>query len=172
MPVCTGLADQPVRLAIDALKLYGVSQTQIDEIRNRAGDDYRLPILAPIGGYVLKKNVVAGQYVNEGAVMFEIAELDQVWVKAQVFEDQVMMVRVGQAVTATISGFPGEVFPGRVSFVAPFIEPTVQGAEVRYTLENPGHRLRPGMWARVTLAPAGRRSANGVRPTRAEPALG
>ncbi len=143
--------DEHVRLAIDALKLYGVSQRQIDEIRNRAGDDYRLPILAPIGGYVLKKNVVAGQYVNEGAVLFEIADLDQVWVNAQVLEDQVVMVRVGQAVTATISGFPGEVFPGRVSFVAPFIEPTARSAEVRYTLENPGHRLRPGMSARVTL---------------------
>jgi membrane fusion protein, copper/silver efflux system len=143
--------DEHVRLAIDALKLDGVRQSQIDEIRKRGGDDFRLPVLAPIGGYVLKKTVVAGQYVSEGAVLFEIADLDQVWVKAQVFEDQVGLVRVGQAVTATVRGFPGEVFAGRVSFVAPFVEPTARSAEVRYTLDNPRHRLRPGMSARVNL---------------------
>jgi Cu(I)/Ag(I) efflux system membrane fusion protein len=144
-------SDEHVRLASDALKLYGVRQSQIDALLKRAADDYRLPILAPIGGHVVQKNVVQGQYVEEGAVLFEIVDLGHVWIRAQVFEDQLAMVRVGQAVTATIPAFPGEAFAGRVSFVAPFLDPATRTAEVRYALENPGLRLRPGMFATVTL---------------------
>jgi Cu(I)/Ag(I) efflux system membrane fusion protein len=144
-------SDEQIRLAIDALKLYGVRQSQIDEILERDDDDYRLPILAPIGGHVVKKNVIEGKYVEEGAVLFEIADLSHVWVNAQVSEDQLAMVRVGQAVMATISAFPGESFAGRVSFVAPFLDAATRSAEARYSLDNPGHRLRPGMSARVSL---------------------
>jgi Cu(I)/Ag(I) efflux system membrane fusion protein len=146
-----GGSDEQVRLASDALKLHGVRQSQVEEILRRGDDDDRLPILAPIGGHVVKKDVIEGQYVETGAVLFEIADLGHVWVKAQVFEDQLVMVRVGQAVTATIPAFPGEAFTGRVSFVAPFLDPDTRTAEVRYRLENPDHRLRPGMSARVSL---------------------
>ena len=143
-------SDEHVRLAIDALKLYGVRQSQIDALLKRTFDDYRLPILAPIGGHVVKKNVVQGQYVEEGAVLFEIVDLGHVWIRARVFEDQLAMVRVGHAVTATIPAFPGEAFAGRVSFVAPFLDPDTRTAEVRYSVENPG-LLRIGMFVTATF---------------------
>ena len=83
--------------------------------------------------------------------MFEVADLDHVWIKAQVYEDQIALVRVGQAVEATVEAFPGETFPGKVAFIDPRLDPATRTVDVRYDLENPGLRLRPGMFATVTL---------------------
>ena len=83
--------------------------------------------------------------------MFEVADLAHVWVQAQVYEDQVGLVRDGQAVEATVEAFPGETFPGKVAFIQPHLDPATRTVEVRYDLDNPGHRLRPGMFATVTL---------------------
>jgi hypothetical protein len=164
-----------VRLAEEKLKLWGLTQAQIDEILRQGKADFKVPIISPIGGHVLKKNIVEGQFVQEGQAMFEIANLQTVWVKAQIFEDEVGLVHLGQAVEATVEAFPGQVFPGKVAFVNPHLDPTTRTVEVRYDLDNPGHRLRPGMFATVTLktpvaeTPLFRDRIAALRP--AEPAL-
>jgi Cu(I)/Ag(I) efflux system membrane fusion protein len=139
------------RLAVEKLKLWGITQAQIDEILKQGKADFKIPIIAPVGGHVLKKNVVEGQFVQEGQAMFEIADLHTVWVKARIFEDEVGLVHLGQAVEARVEAFPGQVFPGRVAFVFPHLDPATRTVEIRYDLDNPGHRLRPGMFASVTL---------------------
>jgi Cu(I)/Ag(I) efflux system membrane fusion protein len=139
------------RLAEEKLKLWGITQAQIDEILRRGKADFKVPIVSPIGGHVLKKNIVEGQFVQEGQAMFEVADLHTVWVKAQIYEDEVGLVHIGQAVAATVEAFPGQTFPGKVAFVQPHLDPATRTIEVRYDLDNPGHKLRPGMYATVTL---------------------
>jgi Cu(I)/Ag(I) efflux system membrane fusion protein len=138
-------------LAVEKLKLWGITQAQIDEILRLGKADFKMPIIAPLGGHVLKKNVVAGQYVQEGQPMFEIADLHTVWVKAPIYEDEVGLVHIGQAVEAKVEAFPGQTFPGKVAFVQPHLDPATRTIEVRYDLDNPGHNLRPGMFATVIL---------------------
>ena len=140
-----------VRASADRLKLWGLTQGQVDEILREGKADFRLPILSPIGGVVVRKGVVEGDYVAEGQAMFEVADLARVWVKAQVYEKQFALVREGQAVHATVEAYPGEVFSGRVAFVDPVLNPQTRTAVVRYDLENADLRLRPGMFASVTL---------------------
>jgi Cu(I)/Ag(I) efflux system membrane fusion protein len=113
--------------------------------------DYRLPILAPIRGYVVRKNIFEGQYVSEGEAMFEVADLSHVWVQAKIYEDQVDRVRLGQEVEATGESFPGQVFKGKVAFIDPALDPTSRTVNVRYDLPNPEGRLRPGMYVTVSL---------------------
>src|SRR5262249_38642461 len=108
-------------------------------------------VLAPIGGHVVKKNVEEGKEVPEGFPMFEVADLHSVWVQAQVFEHQLGLVHQGQAVEATVTALPGQVFAGKVEFVQPHLDPVTRTVEVRFSLLNPGHQLRPGMYATVTL---------------------
>ena len=91
----------------------GVTQAQIDEILKKGKADFKIPILSPISGHVVKKNVVEGQYVPEGQTMFEVADLHTVWVQAQVYEDQIGLVHVGQSVEASVEAFPGQTFPGQ-----------------------------------------------------------
>jgi Cu(I)/Ag(I) efflux system membrane fusion protein len=139
------------RIAAEKLKLMGVTPAQIEGILRKGESDFKLPIISPISGHVVKKDVVEGQYVSEGQAMFEVADLHTVWVKAQVYEDQVGLVRMGQAVEAAVEAFPGRTFPGKVAFVQPHLDPATRTVEVRYDLDNPGHELRPGMFATVTI---------------------
>ncbi|MFO0909520.1 MAG: efflux RND transporter periplasmic adaptor subunit [Isosphaeraceae bacterium] len=140
-----------VRLGREKLERWGLTAAQIDAILAQGNASPRLPILAPLGGVVVKKNVVEGQYVAEGEAMFEVADLSHVWVQAQVYEDQFALVAVGQSVEATVEAYPGEVFQGRVAFIDPALNPQTRTVGVRYDLENPDGRLRPGMFATVTL---------------------
>jgi len=140
-----------VRLSSEKLKRWGIAQEQIDAILREGKADFKVPILSPIGGTVVKKNVVAGQEVGEGYPMFEVADLTHVWIQAQVFEHQMGLVREGQPAEATVEAFPGETFPGRLAFIQPTLDPATRSVEVRFDLENPGNRLRPGMFASVTL---------------------
>ena len=140
-----------VRLSSEKLKRWGITQAQIDEILRQGKDDYKIPILSPIGGTVVRKNVVEGQEVQEGYTMFEVADLSHVWVQAQVYEHQIGLVHEGQAVEASVEAFPGKTFPGTVAFIQPTLDPATRTVEVRFDLENPGRRLRPGMFATVTL---------------------
>lgn len=140
-----------VRASAEKLKRWGVTQAQIDEILRDRKADYTIPILSTIGGHVLKKNVVEGQEVPEGYPMFEVADLHTVWVLAQVYEGQLGLIREGQPVEARVDAFPAKTFPGKVEFIQPHLDPATRTVDVRFALDNPGHRLRPGMFATVTL---------------------
>jgi Cu(I)/Ag(I) efflux system membrane fusion protein len=146
-----GDPNEMVHVAEEKLKLWGLTRAQIEEILKQGKSDYRIKIIAPIGGHVIKKNIVEGQYVSEGQAMFELADLHTVWVKAQVFEDEIGLVHAGQEVEATVDAFPGQRFPGRVAFMQPHLNASTRTVEVRYDLDNPDHKLRPGMFASVTL---------------------
>jgi Cu(I)/Ag(I) efflux system membrane fusion protein len=149
--VSPGDREQRVEFAVRGLKVLGIGQDQIDTFSGAGLQDELLPVLAPIDGHVIKKNVHEGEYVSEGTVLFEVADLGHVWVDAQVFEGQVARIEVGRPAKATLPAFPGEVFHGRVKLVAPALDPATRTATVRIELENPGHRLRPAMFADVSL---------------------
>ena len=83
--------------------------------------------------------------------MFEVADLSHVWVQAQVYEDQFASIREGETVEATVNAYPGEVFRGKVAFIDPVLNPATRTVNVRYDLPNVDLKLRPGMYATVTL---------------------
>jgi Cu(I)/Ag(I) efflux system membrane fusion protein len=151
-PTPPGDPEERVGLAAQGLKVLGVRQDQIDALTAGSPSSELLPLQAPISGHVVQKVVHEGQYVSEGAVLYEIADLGRVWVIAQVFEDQLGRVEIGRRVDAMVPTFPGEVFPGRVALIAPALDPVTHTAAVRFELDNPGYRLRPGMFATVTLS--------------------
>ena len=149
-----GERQEMVRASAEKLARWGITPGQIDEILKTGKTDFTFPILSPIRGTVVKKNVVEGQEVPEGFAMFEVADLQTVWVTAQVFERQLGLIHLGQGVEAMVEAFPGKTFPGKVEFIQPNVDPSTRTVEVRYALENPGQRLRPGMFATVTLRTA------------------
>jgi Cu(I)/Ag(I) efflux system membrane fusion protein len=140
-----------VRASAEKLKRWGITQPQVDEILKSGKTDLSFPILSPVSGHVFNKNVFQGDEVQEGFTLFDVADLHTVWVKAQVYEHQLGLVRVGQSVEATVEPLPGRTFSGKVEFVQPHLDPATRTDEVWYTLDNPGHQLRPGMFATVTL---------------------
>jgi membrane fusion protein, copper/silver efflux system len=140
-----------VRASVEKLMRWGITQTQVDEILKKGQADFKFTILSPVSGHVFRLGVVKGQEVQEGYPMFEVVDLQSVWVQAQVYEHELALVHEGQKVEATVEAFPGETFAGTVDLIQPRLDTSTRTVEVRFTLGNPSLRLLPGMFATVTL---------------------
>ncbi len=101
-----------VRLASEKLRRWGITQAQIDAVLKTGKASATVAVLSPIGGHLVKKNVVEGQEVPESFPMFEVASLHTVWVQAQVYEHQLALVRQGQAVRASVERILRRIVPG------------------------------------------------------------
>ncbi|WP_106475923.1 efflux RND transporter periplasmic adaptor subunit [Phytohalomonas tamaricis] len=143
------------RALIDAtrqrLTLMGIPATLIERVEKNRRAQPIITIHAPIGGAVQRLDVRAGMALEKGAPLAVINGLDTVWLEAAVPEAQADQVRIGQAVTARLTAYPGETFEGQVIAVLPTNDPSSRTLQVRIALPNPELRLRPGMFARVQL---------------------
>jgi Cu(I)/Ag(I) efflux system membrane fusion protein len=135
----------------EKLRLLGVSDQEIDQIVQARRANHRLVVRSPRTGHVIRKDVVEGAHVETGQTLFEIADLSAVWIEAAVYEADIEFLREGQAVAATVEAFRNRVFEGKVSLVHPHLDPSTRTNAVRFELENPGHKLRPGMFATVRI---------------------
>lgn len=106
---------------------------------------------APVSGVVLEKPVLPGKRFAAGEPLMQIADLSMLWLLAEVFEQDLGRVRVGQAVQLSVDAFPGEVFTGRVDFVYPTLNAQTRTAPVRIELNNAHGRLRPAMFGQVEI---------------------
>jgi len=140
-----------VAAARSRLTLWGLWPEQVDAVEKSGNASPTVEVLAPLPGIVTKKSVVAGDYVAEGAALFDVADLSTVWIKARVAEQDVGAVAVGRAVVATATAFPGETFEGAVAFVDPFVDRATRTAELRVDVPNPNARLKPGMFVTATV---------------------
>ncbi len=138
-------------IARERLRLLGVADKEIDEIIRTGEAGSRLIIRSPHRGHVFEKRIVEGDSVEAGQTLFEVADLSTVWIEGEVFEKDVATLRSGQTVEASVEAFPGRVFEGRVSLVHPHVETSTRTLRVRFELDNPGHMLRPGMFATIRL---------------------
>jgi Cu(I)/Ag(I) efflux system membrane fusion protein len=133
------------------LLLWDIAPSTLDAIAASGTPMDKLPILAPVSGVVLEKNVVAGSSFTAGQTLYRIAPIHPVWVIANVFQYELPLVKVGMA-ARILSPFPGEPpRPGRVSYVNPFLDPTTRTGEVRAVAPNPRGDLKPGMFVDVLL---------------------
>lgn len=133
------------------LRLWDIGEEQVREFLSTGRVGTKLTIASPIRGHVIKKYQREGSYVEEGTPLYDVADLDTVWVEAQVYEADQAFIRERQAVTATTLSRPDEVFSGAVSFIYPHLDEGTRTLRVRLEMPNPGHNLRPGMYATVTI---------------------
>ena len=133
------------------LKFYDISDAQIAELEKTRSAKKTLTISAPISGFVVEKNVVAGQMVDSGMKLYRLADIGVVWVYAQVYEQDLSAVQLGQEATMTLSYLPDRKFRGRVTYVYPTVDEKTRTARVRMEFHNPGYFLKPGMFATVEL---------------------
>ena len=115
-----------------------------------------MTIYAPGSGIVMEKNVMRGQAVQAGQDLYMIADLSQVWVEAELREADAGTVREGAPATVQIASFPGRPIAGRIDYVYPSLQAEARTLKARITIPNPDGRLKPGMFANVRFAAAGR----------------
>jgi RND family efflux transporter MFP subunit len=106
-----------------------------------------MTLVSPVGGIVLEKNVVAGQRLTAGTPLYRIADLSEVWVEGDVFEQDLQFIREGAQAHIEVAAYPGEHLMGLVSFVYPTVDVRSRTNLIRVTLPNPDLRLKPGMFA-------------------------
>jgi Cu(I)/Ag(I) efflux system membrane fusion protein len=144
-------AEEMLAAARRRLEYWDVSDGQIISIEESGEVRKALTLVAPFGGIVLEKDVVAGQRVMAGQRLYRIADISDVWVEGDVFEQDLQFVRVGQQAHIEVAAYSGEHLMGRVSFVYPTIDEASRTNRIRVTVPNPGRRLKPGMFATIFL---------------------
>jgi membrane fusion protein, multidrug efflux system len=106
---------------------------------------------APFPGRVASVRVVQGQWVRVGDELMTVVDLDPIRVEVQVLESEVGYLVAGRGARISFAAFPGEAFAGRVETINPVVESGTRTARVTVVVANPGGRILPGMYARVTL---------------------
>lgn len=134
------------------LELWGITDRQIDAAPS-AGTPH-VTIYSSASGTVVERKVTRGQYVNTGDALFTVADLSTVWVKADVYEAQLPLVRPGQAVEMTAESQPGRTIRGQVEFIEPTTNVQTRTVPVHIHLANPGLKLLPGMFVRANFVSA------------------
>lgn len=150
-----GEADEAARSLVEAarsrLLLWGITERQIAKLKKTGRANDHMTILSPISGTVVKKPAVEGNYVKEGDHLYRVADLSNLWIYADIYENEISWIKKGQDVQFTTVAYPGEEFHGKVSFIDPFLDERTRSVKVRVDVANPGLKLRPGMFANVTF---------------------
>jgi Cu(I)/Ag(I) efflux system membrane fusion protein len=151
-----GSGDELVRSARERLRLWDVPDPVIDELERTGRPQKALTMVSPISGVVTAKTVVHGHKLTAGDMPYEITDLSEVWVLADVYESDLARTRVGMPATLSLQAYPDKTFTGRVLFIDPVLDPKTRTAKVRIAFANPRGELRPEMFGEVTLRAAAR----------------
>jgi Cu(I)/Ag(I) efflux system membrane fusion protein len=133
------------------LKLWGVTDGQLEELAGTKEPKTVFTVFAHRTGVVTERLVSAGQYVMEGAPLYSIAEMDPVWVQAEVHEFEISRIPTGTSAVVTTQAYPGREFRGKVTFVDPYLNVETRTLKIRVDLPNPGGLLKPDMFVRVAF---------------------
>jgi len=112
-----------------------------------------MQVRAPIGGTITALSIAPGMFVNDPtAALMTIANIDKVWITAQVPENELGQVAKGQAASASVPAYPDRVFRGTVASVSAVLDPDTRRDKVRIAVDNADHALKPNMYARASVA--------------------
>ncbi|MGY4569120.1 efflux RND transporter periplasmic adaptor subunit [Bradyrhizobium pachyrhizi] len=150
--------------AQNKLHILGFGDDDITTLRQKGRLNPETTVFAPIGGTVVQRKAGPGQYVSTGASdpVYVIGDLSTVWLIAFVRESDADNVAVGQDLTFSVMALPGKTLNARVNYVAAAIDATSRRLLVRATIDNADKRLKPEMFANVTLYSKGDHPAVGV----------
>jgi Cu(I)/Ag(I) efflux system membrane fusion protein len=142
-----------VEAARRKLELLGITPPQIRAITSA---EPSFVMRAPISGTVVQNLALRGSAVNPGDVLYSLGTLDDVWITADIYEDELARIRVGQPLEAITTAYPAEVFRGTVERISPTLDPNTHTLQVRCRVSNPGRKLKPQMLAQVRIMVPGR----------------
>lgn len=133
------------------LELWQIGEEEIAELEKTGESKDALLLRSPVSGHVVAKTAVEGKSFMAGETLYEIADLSKVWLRASVPEQDLPLIKTGAKATVSLPYASGKTHESTVTFIYPHIDPQTRRAEVRLEVDNPGHHLRPGMWANVDI---------------------
>ena len=142
---------QLAEASLQRLRNWDISDEQIKALAKTGATQRTLSFRSPASGIVMEKKAVQGMRFMPGEMLYQIADLSAVWVVADVFEQDLALLKTGAKARVTINAYPDKVFTGSVTYVYPTLKPETRTVPVRVELANPGLLLKPGMFAQVEL---------------------
>jgi Cu(I)/Ag(I) efflux system membrane fusion protein len=135
----------------EKLRALGMVRAEIDALATSGKVLENIRVQAPQDGVVTDLNVREGMFVQPNTTVMSLADLSSVWLQADVFEAQSGWVVAGQAAEARLGSMPGQVFTGQVDYVYPVLDPKTRTLRVRLRFDNRDGRLKPNMYAQVSI---------------------
>jgi Cu(I)/Ag(I) efflux system membrane fusion protein len=144
-------AEAIIEAARQRLRLWDISDAQIKAIEETGTTVRTLTIVSPLDGTVVQKMAIQGMRVMPGEKLFDIADLSTVWITADVYEQELPLLRPGAVARVSLSALPGRELSAPVEFVYPTLAGETRTVKVRLTAPNPGGRLKPQMFTNVEI---------------------
>lgn len=145
-------AEDLVRAARRRLELWDISPEQIAALEE-AREPFRvMTIHSPVTGHVMVRNAFTGQHVDPETMLYQIADHSVVWVKGDIYENDIASVATGQGAVMRVQALPGREYSGVVTFIDPHLDAQTRTLTVRVEFSNPDLTLKPGMYADIELS--------------------
>ena len=147
------IASAEQRAAADQLRVLGMSQAAISRLGNNGAINSVTPVVSTVAGTVVERRITQGQVVQPADALYVVADLSEVWVTAEVPEQQAALVRTGQAVDIEVPAL-GARLTGKLIYVADTVNPETRTVTVRSRVDNAGRQLKPAMLATMLIQAA------------------
>ncbi len=147
-------AEGNLRAARDSVRIFGKSDVEIDRIVAARAADPTLVVPSPIDGRITQRNAAPGLFVQPGSPPppYIVADINTMWMLANVAETDSPAFRVGQQVHVALSAFPRRVFNGRITTIGASVDPNTRRVLMRSEISDPQHELRSGMFANFVIS--------------------
>lgn len=144
-------ANALVESARERLRLWDITENQIQKIEETGKPVRTLTLYSPVSGYVIQKMAIQGMKVMPGEKLFDIADFSTLWLIADIYEYELPLIRVGDTARIILSYFPGKEMSSQIDYVYPAVSAETRTAKVRFRLSNPGGKLKPQMYTNVDI---------------------
>lgn len=144
-------ADTIIDAARQRLRLWDISEGQIRKIEETGNPIRTLTVYSPVNGYVIQKMAVQGMKVMPGEKLFDVVDLSTFWVVADIYENELALIKPGDVAKISLSYFPEKEFSSRIDFIYPAISNTTRTAKVRFEIPNYGGKLKPQMYGNIAV---------------------
>lgn len=138
--------------ARNKLRYWKIPEQTIKEIETSGASREMFPVYATESGVVSKRKVSTGDHIESGGILFELINLERLWVLFEVYEKDLANIKLGQQIDFTSNSYPSKKFSSRISFIDPVIDPQTRVAKVRTDISNKGGILKPEMFVTGTLS--------------------
>jgi Cu(I)/Ag(I) efflux system membrane fusion protein len=137
--------------AEERLRQWDIPEREIARLDRSGQVEQNLTIDSPVSGFITERNALPNMYVQPATRLYSVADFSTIWVNAEVFQNDLARMRIGEPATLSVDSYPGRVVNGRVDFIYPTVDMTTRTAQVRLVFSNSGLLLRPGMFVNVDL---------------------
>jgi RND family efflux transporter, MFP subunit len=144
-------AQQILEAARGRLRLWDITDYQIKKIEESGKPIRTLTLYSPVSGYVVQKMALQGMRVMPGEKLFDLADLSTLWIIADIYEYELSLVKVGETAKINLSYFPEKEFKSSIDYIYPTLSEETRTTKVRFTIPNPGEKLKPNMYTDVEV---------------------